>query len=430
LANTPLILAMSRPEQPLLLVTSAALLIALADWKQGDPGNPLRTTPRSKAWLRSALLFTLGVIALSYHLKALFLLPLLLVCLVFCCRGRETVLPRLVSGALLIVVGYVSATYWIDRLACPDDPALQELFALNNFGAGISGIDSMQALVGFVGQLVSNISLAAYVQLVAPVYEPMSSWLPPQQVSEAAMARWEYFLFVCWGLAGIAALLGFAKGARNSWLQRWIDPRVALSAVLVAAIVAWSATQGERNIYEAGLALPLLMLAVVLAISSAAAGARAVVMRNTLATLLGFAGIASIVFTAMLWMPSLRYANRQEAYIPVMPFSIPVFGYAQVKPQILKVAKQCHIPEPARAHRVVIDELTYFAFMPSHLPEHRLGVFKVWNGSIKDPIAYLKARNSDGIVVGCKNLPPDLRARAKSQGQFCCLGPEEWNDHE
>jgi hypothetical protein len=83
----------------------------------------------------------------------------------------------------------------------------------------------------------------------------------------------------------------------------------------------------------------------------------------------------------------------------------------------------CGVDEPDSIRGLVVDDLTYFAYMTSWRPLHRLGVLRVWNGSITDPIAYLRARSSSGIVVGCLYLPLELRARAHRVGPFCCLGP-------
>ena len=78
---------------------------------------------------------------------------------------------------------------------------------------------------------------------------------------------------------------------------------------------------------------------------------------------------------------------------------------------------------PPGIERLVV---TYFAFMESRLPQHRLGVIGLWRGTIDDPIAYLRSRGSSGAILGCHLLPPNLRARAKSEGRFCCLGPPNW----
>jgi len=426
LANTPLVLALSRPEQPILLAVTGALLIAFADGVPGASDSSLRPTPRKVAWLRCAMLVVLAIIGLSYHLKALFVLPVFLACLFFCCRGSNALVPRVTAGGVMVAVAYVSVRYWLDRLACPDDPVLSKLLSHNSFGTDISDVSSVKELFLFFVQLSANISLSEYVRLVVPVSDPMSGWLPAGQIGELWSQRWENGLYIVWSVLGIAALGGLVLGIRDTLRSHRIDPRAVVAVLLALSAIGWGTTQIARNIYEAAFVLPLFMLAVVLALSCAGSGLRIAKLRGFLAIFSGIAAVASIGATSLLWAPSLREANRHEAYVPQQPFSIAVFGYDKHKPKILELARQCRIPEPAKAHRVLIDELTYFPFMESYLPEHRLGVFEVWNGSIDDPVAYLKARNSDGIIVGCHNLPPELRANAKAQGQFCCLAPPEW----
>jgi hypothetical protein len=55
------------------------------------------------------------------------------------------------------------------------------------------------------------------------------------------------------------------------------------------------------------------------------------------------------------------------------------------------------------------------------LPLHRLGVLSVWTGSITAPVAYLRSRGSDGVVVGCEYLPQEMRAAASRSGEICAI---------
>lgn len=49
-----------------------------------------------------------------------------------------------------------------------------------------------------------------------------------------------------------------------------------------------------------------------------------------------------------------------------------------------------------------------------------------WRGSLRDPIAYLRQQRSSGIIVDCRRLSPGMRAHARGNGGFCCLGPPNW----
>ena len=142
LGTMPLLLVWSRPEQPIVLTATAALLVAWSDWR-----DPARTNTAGIAWGRSAAILALGVIALSYHVKGIFLLPLFLACLFLASRGRAAHAPRLLAGALLAAATAVAARYWTQRLQCPDDPILWAEYARNNVGTALTGVRTLGDLL-------------------------------------------------------------------------------------------------------------------------------------------------------------------------------------------------------------------------------------------------------------------------------------------
>lgn len=420
LANMPLLLVWSRPEQPLLLAATGAMLIALAD------RDSTAATRTPTAWLRSAAILLLAAIAMSYHLKGLFLLPLLLACLIYSSRGPGSAWPRAGAAALIAVLAAQALSYWLGRLDCPGDPLLRAFYATHNFGADLSAIDTPARLFALIGELFGNISLWGYIQLAAPSPAPMANWLPAGQIGAEAAGRWNIALALAWFAVAALMAIGLARGALACWRKKRLDARIVLAVVLLGSIIAWSATQGVRNVYEASLILPLLMLGAILAISAGRLEGRAASLRDALALYLGLGAILSMGLTAALWAPSLARSNAQTGYIREQAYSLPVFGYGAIKPDILGLARTCGIPEPAQARSLLIDEATYFAFMPSRLPQHRLGVLGLWKGSIDDPVAYLKSRKSHGMILGCHLLPDELRARAKSRGSLCCIGAKDF----
>lgn len=426
LGTMPLLLVWSRPEQPIVLAATAALLVAWTDWR-----DPARTNTAGVAWGRSSALLALGVIALSYHVKGIFLLPLFLACLFLASRGRAAHLPRALAGVLLAAATAVAARYWTQRLQCPDDPILWAEYARNNMGTALTGAHGLGDLLAAVGKLIANISLPAYFRLPVPRPNPLSNWLEPGQIGAAAAAAWSVLLVALWSGAVLLAALCALSTVRPALRERRIDPRMAIAAILLVTVLGWSATQAIRNVYEASVALPLTMLAVLFALSGRASGegpgnvllGKAL---KALAAVLGVAGIASLIAVAAIFGPSIARASRQSGYLAAQPVSLPVFGYGAQKPQILAAARLCGIGDPRRARALMVDDLTYFTFMESQLPQHRLGVIGLWKGSLRDPIAYLRGRGSSGAVLGCHLLPPDLRARARQAGKFCCLGPPNW----
>lgn len=417
MANTPLILVLSRPEQTLVLTATGALMLAFA---------PAVATAR-QAWLRTIGVLVLAGIAMSYHVKGIVLAPLFAACVFFAARGRAAVIPRAVVGGLLVVMTVSAMAYWQGRLACPADAVLRAEYARNNTTASLGQIRDWDGLVEQIRFMLGQITIYKYIRLAIPEVSPLSWWLREDQITRDASFIWFLAFVLAWSLALLAAAVSLAGAAWTMLKQRRLDARLVLSLVLLGTVLAWSATQRIRNFYEAGWILPLLMLSVILALSrveTVGAGFRKIVL--IVAVALGLGALASPVLLAGVWYPSLSSAARQAGYPEGQPNSVSVFGYQKIRPQIEAAAKLCRIPEPSKARIVLMDDVTYFHVIRSYLPQHKQGLLGSWTGELKDPIAYLKARRSSGVIVSCRTMPPEMRARAKRVGDFCCLGPPDW----
>lgn len=421
LGTLPLLLVWSRPEQPILLLTTAALLLA---WR-GSEGNAAEVS-RSGAWLRSGLIVAFATFALSYHLKAVFLAPVFLAAVFFASRGRQAIVPRLAATVVIAVVVGWSLQYWGHRMQCPGDPILRAQYAYNSHGMDIIESRNFAELLAGLVKLLGNINITDYFSLVAPRPDPLSNWLAPDQIDRAGALRWHAALVLGWSAITLFAVASLVGRAWESWRARKLETRSVLAAALLAAVLGWSATQGHRNVYEACLVLPLVMLSILLAISGRSRGDRSDAFGHIVTLIVGLCALASPLAIAAIYAPSIVHANRQAGYILEQVGSQPVFGYASLEPDILGAARKCGIGDPATARALMIDDVTYFAFMESRMPQHRLGVLGLWRGTIDDPVAYLRSRGSSGAILGCHLLPPDLRARARSEGRFCCLGPPNW----
>lgn len=414
----PMLLVWSRPEQPVVLAATAALLIA---WI-GSQDRTAETDPKI-AWLRSVAIVALATVAYSYHLKAIFLTPVFLACLVLASHGRAALAPRLAMGLIFVGIAGWSAHYWVHRMECPDDAILRAAYAGNNMGVYLAGARSLPEVMAALGKIIGNVELNDYFGLPVPRPDPLSYWVEPDQIGQHHSSMWNRALIMTWWGAFLLALFCLGARAVTAWRERNLDPRLVFSGALLVTVLGWSATQAHRNVYEAIFVLPMMMLAIVFALSGNAPGSRKALWTKALALVVGVGGIASMLAVATIYAPSLARANRQVAYIAAQPFSQPAFGYASVKQDILGAAKLCGIADPAKAQGLMIDDVTYFAFMESRRPQHYLGVIGLWRGKIDDPMAYLRSRGSSGMIVGCHMLPEDLRRQAKSQGRFCCVAP-------
>jgi hypothetical protein len=421
LGMMPLLLVWSRPEQPIVLVTTAALLFGWIGSQDRAVATPART-----AWLRSIVIVVLATIAYSYHLKALFLVPVFLACLVFASRGREAVLPRAITGLVFLGITAWAAAYWVHRMQCPDDAWLRAAYAGNNMGVYLAGARNLPELIAAVGRIIANADPFHYFELPVPRADPLSQWVEANQLSTHDSSLWNRALVTIWWGTLLFAVWCLIARIRVAWRERQLDARPVFAIALFVTVLGWSASQAHSNVYEAIFTLPLFMLAILFALSGNAPGQGLARWTGGLAAIVGGLGIASLVAVSAIYVPSLVRANRQLGYIEAQRFSQPVFGYSVVRRDIVGAARQCGIGDPAAARALMIDDVTYFAFMRSRLPQHYLGVVGLWRGKITDPVAYLRARGSSGAVLGCHLLPDDLRRRARRQGQFCCLGPPNW----
>jgi hypothetical protein len=423
LANTPLILVMSRPEQPLLLATTAALMLVFA---VPADARGVRETSSGAAWLRSAWVLVLATISLSYHIKGLFLAPVFFGALAFASRGRAAIVPRIVVAIAIAAVTLVSAKYWANRLACPGDPALAAEYARNSAGAVLAGVQKLRDLPPMLSGLWRNANFFEYVSLAKPEEYPLSDWLPHEQLSDDVSDIWDLALRRLWKLSLGIGLIALVVAAVRMVRARRIDPRLVLAGCLLVTLFGWGATRLVRNFYEGGFMLPLMMIALLLVLSAAGNARWMRITQAGLATVIGIAALVSLPLTFSIWRESLIQSWLQEGYVRGQGHSVAFRHFNHVRSEIAATARLCAIPPPDKAKGLMLDDLSYFPYMTSRLPQHQLGVIGVWKGSIADPVAYLQSRGSDGMLVSCVLLPPDLLKRAKRHGEFCCLGPPGW----
>lgn len=420
IATLPLNMIMSRPEQPMILAAMGSLLISSAAWR-ADADTSARA-----AWLRALAIVALSVIAMSYHVKSLFLLPLFAACIVFSGKGRAAIAPRLLGVGLMCVLFAVATSYWVERLQCPDDPLLRAKYSFQNLGMELLRARSVAEFFETVWLMLGHMTVLGYPMITVPTIEPMSHWLKWNEVTSAAQTRWFLFVFFVWATAGVAALLAFRESVVRAWRERQLDPRLVIAFVIIGSLLAWSSTQRWNNVYESAFNLPLFIVAMAMTLAAWWDYREKSRMLQTLAAGLGIAGLVSMVLIAATWGPSLARTVNDHGYAKDQFLSVSVFNYDMAREDILAAAGKCDIPEPESSRSLMIDDATYFTYMKSHRPQHYLGVTGIWRGSITDPVAYLKSRQSDGAIVECSRLPEGLRRLAKSQGKYCCLGPNQW----
>ena len=409
----PFMLVISRPEQPILLALTAAIFIATSGLNKTRAADGA-----AQSAIRALLVTLLGMIALGYHLKGIIFMPIFLAAAVFSSHGPKGRPWRIAALLALIGTTAMSIPYWIGRFRCPADPLLADKLGRENIASVIFNADPIGPKIG---KLLAGLNPFDYILLTLPKMRNMSNWLPPHVLGHGTALAWTILVMVCWAACMLAAIGVLIVVVR----RRPEDPsdvkRLMLALLIATTVLFWSVAQIHKNVYESALTVPLTIIVFVLAFTTIRESAGVLRLTRILSlTALGGAVVSAILLIAF-YGPALSSIAGHPGYIAEQKSSVSVFGYSAIRDDIVATGKLCGISDDRRTRGLLIDDLTYIAFMNTWRPLHRTGVLSDWNGRISDPAAYLRARGSSGAVIGCRYLPPALQNRARRNGPYCCL---------
>jgi hypothetical protein len=405
----PIMLVMSRPDQAVLLSITAALFVTVVAGQRAD-------NIKWRAWLWPFLIAAFGLVAVAFHLKGILFVPLVLVCIYFADKRHKA--PRIAAALLFTILAAQGAHYWFERFRCPNDPVLAEKLGKQNIASALATEGDWRTLTmsALMGANPNN-----YIMLAEAHKFPMSDWLPRGQIKGGTSMIRFVAMALAWNGVTLIALICLIRALRLRWREGRIDLSAAVPVALAGTAMIWGMSQRVRNDYEIMIVLPMLALFCVFSLAAirwTPQRTKQLGLGAAIIALLSLMGQADI---AWRYYPSLRSAAADVGYIDKQPFSVSAFGYSSLRDKILETARLCHIGTAGRAQHPLVDDLTYFALADSWQPFHRFGVLESWNGSITDPLAYLKAKGSEGIIMGCRNLSPALRQQAIRNGEFCCI---------
>jgi hypothetical protein len=409
LGMLPFLLVMSRPEQPLILTLTLMVLTALGRRGQG----------RALAWLKCTVILVLATIAASYHLKGVVFSPIALACLIVCARGPGSLAPRIIAGLALTAMMATAAAYWIGRFRCLGDPVLAHNLGTENFASALSSGASFRDIVW---RLLGAANPLDYVRLAVPRNAPMARWVPNGLFPPALPDIFAIVMFLIWTAGMILALLGLLRFALREGWRGLANPNSFLALTILACVIVWSMSQANRNVYEAAIVLPLLVLLLILS-STLPNGSTEVssTFRSKLVWAAGGATLLGQVIVLTCTLGFLVRAAGDPGYLPGQPYSVSIARYGEVRSDIAEAMRKAGMDPQARYRGLMVDEITYLALQRHLLPIHRLGVLELWNGRIDRPAQYLLSRRSDGAVTACRNLPAPMAAVAARSGEICAI---------
>ena len=408
----PVMLTMSRPDQIILLAATAALLVAVMA-SQGEALGP----PRYRRWMWPLLIVLIALPALSWHLKGILFAPLFLVCILFAGPAKDWK-PRLLPALLFAGLAAQAAHYWLARFRCPGDPGLAARLASENIASALAEGGSWG---GLLWTAIQGANPNIYISFAEVRLRVMSDWLPPNLIGETAATIRYLPMNLAWNALMLVGLLCLLRALLQRWRERRIDLMVAAPAVIAALVLVWGMSQRVKNDYEIMTVMPMIALFGLFSLAAIDwTPARTRQLRIAAIALVAVSLFGQIDVIRRLAPPFYR-AAQTPGYVTGQKTSVSAYGYGAIRGQIRQTARQCGIGESGRARHPLVDDVTAFAMTDSWQPFHYLGVIGQWRGTIGDPLAYLTSRGSEGLIVGCHLLGPELRARAIRSGEFCCI---------
>lgn len=405
----PWLMVMSRPEQPIVLTSILVVLLALA-----PPAERA-----GAAWLRGLAMLVLVEIVLSYHPKGVLYSGIALVGIFVTAQGRATLLPRLVCMAAVVAMAGWAFHYWAARLACPNDPILADLAAKANLAGLLArGAGHLE----LADQLLTGLNPATYVKLIIPNNWPMSQWLPNGLFPERPLPWLGRGIKVGWCFA---VLLTSVRVARLLFTRRaalLAEPRFLVGAAVAGCVMVWGCSQINRNVYEAAHMLPMLLLALLILNAIKLPPVRWWdPLEQAFPVILLPVAAVSQVFVLWHVQPALLQAFARPGYLPAQPYSTSLVGYTGVTRDIDRAMAKAGFPAGLRRRHLLLDGVSYLYLQDTFQPFERQAVLGPMNGTITDPVGYLRSRGSDGVVVGCRYLPPDMLRLASRAGEICAI---------
>jgi hypothetical protein len=203
-----------------------------------------------------------------------------------------------------------------------------------------------------------------------------------------------------------------------------VDERFFIILALWVGFVGHLVIFNTWNFYSGALALPLaLCMLVLLGAAMFQVGIQMTLVKKALLIimLLSISSFYILFSTLAPQLASLAYSDKGS--LLGQPLSVATFDFQSQRLKLRALAAKCGIRGDG-ANRLVVDDLTYFAFNNLHQPIHMVYLYEGGFGAdiSGDKIApFLAKMASSGIVAQCTYLPELYKNQAERDGNYCCV---------
>ena len=214
---------------------------------------------------------------------------------------------------------------------------------------------------------------------------------------------------------------GFVAAVRReSRPFRWMGQSASVAVLLALTLVCVSGLQNTKNFYEAGIEVPMLGLAVLLALPSALAyipcGRKV--------------GLVAVVFVALFSAASqLALVGRFSQELPKWLHEVANRESRQA--DLGDVIAKCGLPTGQEGSRIVMDDFAYTLLWRTREPL-LLAYFNGWWATDLDRNKLIRERRIRGLVGGCSAFPREHLPATINYPEigFCCSRIEPRSSNE
>lgn len=419
----PLTLLLSRSEQWFLLLLTYFVFFPLLKDQWSKNGVAVH-----------AVVFLLFTSLLFYtHPKAAFFAPIVIVSGWIAFRGQRWLQALTLLFTLVCLIQSVQAAR--ELFNCTNAPLLASAFSKQTSSLSELAVRPVELLLELGANVVSFPEKVIGHAVFQGAYQ--SSWLPSVPAGEELGVFVRMVNLLVAGALSVVICVGvllppvaFAIALKRKALGN----QNVLSAVLWFSLVGHLAIYRTWNFYGGILVIGILLLLIALSVGGISWSKPWRRAGFGLFVSLCFVFLLSATVLASSILPRLMNSNEApELGVPGQPLSVPTFSFSSQRERIRSFARSCNINGES-SRRLVIDDLTYFAFDKLREPIHLVYVSPLGMGmDIKsgDLISFLKQLGSPGIVAQCTFFPDDVKSKSvNNSDNLCCLNLHQTGTNE
>lgn len=386
----PFLMVLNRPEQPLLIWLTLGFFVML--WFDKH-----RVSGLAGKCLLTAFFALLACLVAATHPKGLFFFPVVLLAW---WRPVKSIPLGLSLIAVMVWSALDTTHVWQMRTACAESPWLTKVFQ----SISLQPQQLWQDPTGFIDAGKANLAaFRSYVQNIQFQDEYQSAWLRATPVVSSSFLTGVLVNALTWLPLLVATMLTMLNLGRQLWRREagWWPTGLALALSLTALIFI----QSNKNFYEAGIVLPVILLVCIFSFTPQEGAGNRLLTHVLLPLMLVAATLSAYTRHALFWDHAhIWKAERMRGSVDISKLR----SFAM---------DQCSISD--KSENLILDFSTYHAFWQHRRPMF-FGFFTQWWGTETNYKETLAKRNSGGLVISCQDFPADLTKIIKQSNGYCC----------